>query len=202
MIRPLLLISAILLLLASCIPGATTAPNDVYASQNYAQQISEHHFRHVVTFADRRSGKKRKKAVVPTQAGKIFLFEESRTIKGKIQALYSQKDKKDNAIVHDETARFEQAEVKAPAGWDVRLKAIQTRFDFDPSVKAPPELSGIPIRVDMGGKARASRKGVIAFIEAVEISVPKDAQPGRYLVKAEYKYRDERKPLEFIVEVL
>ncbi len=202
MIRPVLLVSTILFLLVSCAPGATTASNSVYASQNYAEQVSEHHFRHVVTFSDRRSGKKRKKAVVPIQAGKTFLFEANYNIEGKIRALYSQKDKKGDAIIYDTTAKFKQVAIKVPEGWSVRLEAIQKRVVFDPSAKAPPELSGVPIRVNMGGKAKATKQGIVTFAEAVEVSVPQNVQPGRYSVKTQYKSKDDTESLEFIVEVL
>ena len=207
MMRPTIL-ALIMLFLVSCVPS--TSPVDLQTSQNYAEEISENHFRHTLTFKDKFTGtltpednrfrkKKLTKAVVPVQAGTTFLFEEDDVIQGKLRVRYHASDRKGDAIIHNETARFEATRLYAPEGWTVRLTEIQKRFVFDSSAEAPPELSETTIIVDMGGQATITRQGVLTRRFAVEVSVPQQTQPGRYLVKTRYRHKDS---VSFIVEVL
>ena len=197
MIRPTTLAFITFFFLTACAPGTTT-PVNLQASQSYAEQVSENHFKQTRAFREKKPGK----AVVPVRAGETFLFEQNYVMKGKIWAFHSRSDRNNKGIVYDQTPKFKQASLQAPEGWNVRLEGIQKRVDFNPSAKAPPELSGVPLRVDMGGNAQIKKQGVLTFAEMVEVSVPQNVQPGRYLVKAEYRYRDDRESLEFIVEVL
>ena len=201
MMRPTLFALAVLLL-ASCAPNvSTTAPEDIYASQNYAEEISKKHFRFTTEISNEDEWAT---VVVPTQRGETFLFEHDEIIAGRILALHSLRDvdRQNNAIVNDQTSDFVRVSLQAPEGWSVRLVSIQERVDFDPLTKASPELSNVPIQVDLGGTSRTTKQGVFTYRRAVEASIPLDVEPGRYLAEANYRAKNDVVTVRFIVEVL
>ncbi len=192
MIRPLVAASAFLLLLASCAPSVS--------SSNYAEQISENHYRYISTLGI----KEPKRNVVPVRAGTTLLFEDAFAIRGIILAKAPVRNKRSDTLIHNTTNEYEQKRTKAPRGWGAQLKDSRTVVDFNSTVKAPSGWLEGPYEVYMGGGSKIEKNGTIIYSHIIEVSVPKEAQPGRYPVEVRYRGKGNRedRSTNFIVEVL
>lgn len=181
MIRPSILLFFVLLLLVSCTPSLNR-------NQNYAERISDNHFRSTFVY-----GKDQLETpVVSVQAGTTSLFEREEISKSNMRVLVLATDVNNGIVVHDKTSQYKQVKARAPKGWIVRSKTTRAKVVFDSSVESLPEFYGFPFVRRMGGNYEIKTKGIYTLSGTFEVSVPRDAEPGRHLVEVEFRKSDER----------
>lgn len=199
MIKPLLSTFAALLLLTSCAPA--TNPAYLYTSQRYAERVSDGVFRLPDTFDKRGQSrlKLQRNTVVPVQIGGTVVVEKPSTVRGRLLVGLPRGKEKAAVLVYDETDDYSLGELAAPEGWTATVASEEQTVTFSGLVNADTYYW-----VDMGGEHEIEGKGIHSLSTAVRLSVPINAQPGRYFVEATLQAANKKRSppqVAFIVEV-